>query len=35
MYKEIGNSNYGSVVRGLGNKKKFEIKTTQRLLGVD
>jgi hypothetical protein len=35
MYKEIGNSIYGSVVRGMGDKKKFDIKTTQRLLGDD
>jgi hypothetical protein len=37
MYKEIGNSIYGSVVRGISNKKKFDIKTqsTQRLLGDD
>lgn len=27
MYKEIGNSIYGSVVRGLSNKMKFDIKT--------
>ena len=35
MYKEIGNSIYGSVVRGMGDKKKFDIKTktTQRLVG--
>jgi len=33
MYKEIGNSIYGSVVRGISNKKKFDIKTntTQRV----
>gem|GEM_PF-1417762 len=27
MYKEIGNSIYGSVVRGMSNKRKFDIKT--------
>jgi hypothetical protein len=27
MYKEIGNSIYGSVVRGIGNKMKFDIKS--------
>jgi len=27
MYKEIGNSIYGSVVRGIGNKKKYDIKS--------
>lgn len=27
MYKEIGNSIYGSVVRGISNKKKFDIKS--------
>lgn len=27
MYKEIGNSIYGSVVRGISNKRKFDIKT--------
>lgn len=27
MYKEIGNSIYGSVVRGIGNKRKFDIKS--------
>ena len=37
MYKEIGNSIYGSVVRGIGDKKKFDIKskTTQRMRGDD
>lgn len=37
IYKELGNSIYGSVVRGMSNKKKFDIKTktTQRLLGDD
>ena len=37
MYKEIGNSIYGSVVRGMSNKRKFDIKTktTQRLNGDD
>jgi len=27
MYKEIGNSIYGSVVRGIGNKQKYDIST--------
>jgi hypothetical protein len=27
MYKEIGNGIYGSVVRGIGNKRKFDIKS--------
>ena len=27
MYKEIGNSIYGSVVRGIGDKRKFDIKS--------
>ena len=27
MYKEIGNSIYGSVVRGISNKRKFDIKS--------
>lgn len=27
MYKEIGNSIYGSVVRGISNKKKYDIKS--------
>lgn len=37
MYKEIGNSIYGSVVRGISNKKKFDIKTkaTVRMTGDD
>lgn len=37
MYKEIGNSIYGSVVRGIGNKRKFNIKTkeTVRMVGDD
>ena len=37
MYKEIGNSIYGSVVRGISYKKKFDTKTntTQRLNGDD
>ena len=37
IYKEIGNSIYGSVVRGLSDKRKFDIKTktTQRLKGDD
>lgn len=30
MYKEIGNSIYGSVVRGLNNKKNFDIKSKPR-----
>lgn len=35
MYKEIGNSIYGSVVRGIGNKRKFDIKSkgTIRMIG--
>jgi hypothetical protein len=35
MYKEIGNSIYGSVVRGISNKRKYDTKTktTQRLSG--
>ena len=35
MYKEIGNSIYGSVVRGIANKQKFDTKTrtTQRMKG--
>ena len=35
MYKEIGNSIYGSVVRGMSDKKRFDIKTktTQRMKG--
>jgi hypothetical protein len=37
MYKEIGNSIYGSVVRGIGNKRKFDIKSkgTVRMFGDD
>ena len=37
LYKELGNGLYGSVVRGLGNKKKFDIrsKSTIRMLGDD
>ena len=37
MYKEIGNSIYGSVVRGMSDKKKFDVKTktTQRMKGDD
>lgn len=37
MYKEIGNSIYGSVVRGIGNKRKFDTKSkgTVRVLGDD
>jgi hypothetical protein len=27
MYKEIGNSIYGSIVRGMSNKRRFDIKT--------
>lgn len=27
LYKEIGNSIYGSIVRGMSDKRKFEIKT--------
>jgi len=30
LYKEMGNSIYGNLVRGLGNKRKFDIKTGQR-----
>ena len=35
IYKELGNGIYGSVVRGLGNKRKFDIKTqgTVRMTG--
>ena len=37
MYKEIGNSIYGSVVRGIGDKRKFDIKSkgTVRMVGDD
>jgi len=37
MYKEIGNSIYGSVVRGIGNKRKFDIRSkgTVRMVGDD
>lgn len=37
IYKEIGNSIYGSVVRGISNKKKFDIKSkgTIRMTGDD
>jgi hypothetical protein len=37
IYKEIGNSIYGSVVRGIGNKRKFDIKSkaTVRMVGDD
>jgi hypothetical protein len=37
MFKEIGNSIYGSVVRGLSSKQKFDIKSKsmQRLSGDD
>lgn len=37
IYKEIGNSIYGSVVRGIGNKRKFDIKSkgTVRMEGDD
>ena len=35
MYKEIGNSIYGSVVRGIGNKLRFDIRSkgTVRMVG--
>jgi hypothetical protein len=35
MYKEIGNSIYGSVVRGIGNKRKYDIRSkgTIRMIG--
>lgn len=35
MYKELGNSIYGSVVRGIGNKRKFDIRSkgTIRMVG--
>jgi hypothetical protein len=35
LYKEIGNSIYGSVVRGIGNNRKFDIKSkgTVRMAG--
>lgn len=37
IYKEIGNGIYGSVVRGIGNKRKFDIKSKGmvRMLGDD
>lgn len=37
IYKEIGNSIYGSVVRGIGNKRKFDIRSkgTIRMVGDD
>jgi DNA polymerase elongation subunit (family B) len=37
MYQEIGNSIYGSVVRGMSNKLNFDTKTqtTQRMKGDD
>ena len=37
MYKEIGNSIYGSVVRGISDKRKFDIKSqgTVRMVGDD
>jgi hypothetical protein len=37
MYKEIGNSIYGSTVRGMSNKRRFDIKTgtTVRVEGDD
>ena len=37
MYKEIGNSIYGSVVRGLGDKRKYDIKSKGmiRMMGDD
>jgi hypothetical protein len=35
IYKELGNGIYGSVVRGIGNKRKFDIKSkgSIRMLG--
>lgn len=35
LYKELGNGIYGSVVRGLGNKRKFDIRSkgTVRMTG--
>jgi hypothetical protein len=35
MYKEIGNSIYGSIVRGIGDKRKFDIRSkgTIRMIG--
>ena len=37
LFKEIGNSIYGSVVRGIGNKRKFDIRSngTIRMKGDD
>jgi hypothetical protein len=37
MYKEIGNSIYGSVVRGIGDKRKFDVKSqgSVRMVGDD
>jgi hypothetical protein len=37
IYKEIGNGIYGSVVRGLGNKRKFDTRSkgTVRMVGDD
>lgn len=37
IYKEIGNSIYGSVVRGIGDKRKFDVKSggTVRMVGDD
>ena len=37
MEKEKGNSIYGNIVRGMSNKKKFDIKTgrTLRMEGSD
>lgn len=37
LYKEIGNSIYGSIVRGIGNKRKFDIKSQGviRMIGDD
>lgn len=37
MYKEIGNCIYGSVVRGIGDKRKFDIKSkgSIRMVGDD
>jgi hypothetical protein len=37
MYKELANGIYGSVVRGISNKRKYDIKSkgTVRMLGDD
>jgi hypothetical protein len=37
MYKEIGNSIYGSIVRGMSNKKNLDIRSgeTKRVTGSD